>query len=98
MQNNKAKNKMNNIYYHKIQILITIIFIASMYAIYSFYIKYSETDSILYMIFTIIFLMICIIFVKQVIIWRSIEIDCEFVTVRKFFCKPIKINISDFLY
>jgi hypothetical protein len=69
-----------------------------MYAIYAFFVKYSETGSILYMILTTIFLLIFIIFVKPVIIWRSIEIDGDFITVHKFFCKPIKMNISDSLY
>lgn len=94
----QGKIPINIVYHQRVPFLIIFILIASTYATYAFFAKYSETGSILYMILTIIFFLIFIISVKPVITWRSIEIDGDFITVHKFFCNPIKMNISDSLY
>lgn len=98
MQKNETNKTNSNVYHQRFPLHIYLILIASMYAIYSFYTKYSQTDSIYYMILTSLFLLIFIIFIKPVITWRSIEIDDSFITVHKLFCKPIKMKISDSLY
>ncbi len=98
MQIRKVNSTSNNVYHQRFPFYIIIILIASMYAIYAFCTKYSETGSMTYVILASVFLMISIFFIKPIIEWRRIEIDDRFITVHKLFFKPIKMDISKSLY
>jgi hypothetical protein len=86
------------VYHQSIPLAVIIITITSTIASYIFYTNHSEAGSITHLILANIFLLFAIICVKPIVEWRKVEIDNEFITIYKFFFRPIRINISQSLY
>jgi hypothetical protein len=98
MKREKSDATRKTVYQQKIPFVVSLIIISSGYATYAFHSNYMETGSTFSIVLASIFLVIFIFFVKPIVEWRRIEINGNFLTVRKFFCKPIRMNISRSLY